>query len=111
MQYGQLYKNRNFMKLILGNTISGFGDSMYNIALTISLYQTTGNVSAVAYMWLIRASMRIPIQFIAGIIADSFPGKRIITLTNSLSALRNKSETTCASFSKTPHPHAPGIKY
>lgn len=86
MKSRQIYRNRNFMKLTLGNTISFYGDNMYNIALTVSLYQSTGSVSAIAFMWLIRVSMRIPIQFFAGMIADSFPRKQIIILTNLISA-------------------------
>lgn len=86
MKYNKIYQNHNFMKLIIGNTISGLGDSMYNIALTVNLYQTTGSVSAIAFMWLIRAAMRIPVQFLAGIAADSYPRKRLICFTNLISA-------------------------
>ena len=86
MKYSKIYQNRNFMKLIIGNTISSLGDSMYNIALTVNLYKTTGSVSAIAFMWLIRAAMRIPIQFFAGVIADSYPRKQLICLTNLISA-------------------------
>lgn len=86
MRYNKIYQNHNFMKLMIGNTISGLGDSMYNIALTVNLYQTTGSVSAIAFMWLIRAAMRIPVQFLAGIVADSYPRKRLICFTNLISA-------------------------
>lgn len=81
-----VFSNKNYTKLLIGNTISSFGDSMYSIALTVALYKATGNISAVAFMWLIRASMRIPIQFISGIIADSYPRKKLICITNLISA-------------------------
>lgn len=81
-----IYRNKNYRKLLIGNTISSFGDSMYSIALTVSLYEATGNISAVAFMWLIRAVMRIPIQFISGIVADTFPRKQLICFTNFISA-------------------------
>lgn len=85
MKANSIYKNKNYMKLIIGNTISSLGDSMYGIALTIALYQTTGSISSVAFMWLIRAAMRIPIQFISGIVADSFPRKKLVCFTNFIS--------------------------
>lgn len=52
-----IYRNKNYRKLLIGNTISSFGDSMYSIALTVSLYEATGNISAVAFMWLILGAI------------------------------------------------------
>ena len=85
MKSTSLFRNRNYQALLLGNTISSFGDGLYSIALTVSLYQATGKVSAIAFMWLIRAAMRIPIQFLSGIVADSYPKKQLVCFTNVIS--------------------------
>ena len=81
----KVLKNKNYMLLALGSFISNIGDQMYNIALTIGLYSITGDILSVAYMWLIRASLRIPTQFFAGIISDKLNKKYIITFVNYIS--------------------------
>lgn len=75
-------KNKKFLALIVGSFISTIGDHFYNIALTLSLYVSTGDVGAIAMMWFIRAAMRIPVQFIAGIVADRYDRKKVILFTN-----------------------------
>lgn len=83
--YKELFKNKNFLFLSIGGFISVIGDYMYNIALTLTLYNITQSIGSVALMWLSRAILRIPIQYLSGIIADNFNKKRIIILTNFIS--------------------------
>lgn len=83
--YKRLTKNKNFLLLSTGGFISSIGDYLYNIGLVVYLYNTTNSISAVALMWLSRGILRIPVQYMAGIIADRFNRKRIIVLTNMLS--------------------------
>ncbi len=83
--YQELFKNKNFLFLSIGGFISVIGDYMYNIALTLTLYNTTHSIGSVALMWLSRAILRIPIQYLSGIIADKFNKKHIIILTNLIS--------------------------
>jgi len=85
--YKKLIKNKNFMLLTTGGFISTIGDYLYNIGLLISLYSVTKSVGAVTLMWLSRAVLRIPVQYIAGIITDNYNKKKIIVLTNLISVI------------------------
>ncbi|MBR4604948.1 MAG: hypothetical protein IKO41_01795, partial [Lachnospiraceae bacterium] len=59
----KVFKNPAFQKLALATLISSFGDSLYALAITLSVYNITGSIAGVAGMWLIRAVIRIPCQF------------------------------------------------
>lgn len=72
-----LFRNKKFTILALATTISSFGDSLYALAITLSVYNFSGSLAGVAGMWLIRALIRIPCQFISGIIVDKYNRKRI----------------------------------
>lgn len=73
-----ILKNKNFALICSGIMISTIGDNLYNLALTISIYKLTGTIAAVAGAWLVRAAIRIPSQFISGIIADKYNRKKVI---------------------------------
>ncbi len=45
----------------------------------------TKSVTAVAGMWFIRAIMRVPVQFFAGIIADKYNNRKVIAMMNFVS--------------------------
>lgn len=85
--YKGLLKNRNFVLLALGGFISTIGDYLYNIAITVALYSVTNSIGSVALMWLSRGALRIPIQYLSGIIADKYNRKIMIVVTNFLSVL------------------------
>lgn len=80
-----LVKNKNFMLLTLGGFISGIGDYLYNIAITVMLYSVTKSIGSVAIMWLSRAALRIPMQYMGGVIADKCNKKITIALVNFIS--------------------------
>ena len=82
----RLFKNQAFRKLSLATLISSFGDSLYALAITLSVYHITGSIVGVAGMWLIRALIRIPCQFFSGVIVDRFNKKRISIYVYLLSA-------------------------
>ncbi|MDF2672135.1 MAG: hypothetical protein K0R09_400 [Clostridiales bacterium] len=83
--YKNLVKNKKFLLLSTGGFISSIGDYLYNIGLVVYLYSITNSIGTVALMWLSRGILRIPVQYIAGIIADRYNKKRIIVLTNLIS--------------------------
>lgn len=85
--YKDLFKNRNFTLLTLGGFISSIGDYLYNIGITVFIYSITKSIGSVALMWLSRAVLRIPILYLAGIIADKYNGKNVIVFTNLISVL------------------------
>ncbi|MDV3427322.1 MAG: MFS transporter [Bacillota bacterium] len=85
--YKNLFKNRNFTLLTAGGFISTIGDYLYNIGITIYLYNMTKSVSSVALMWLSRAVLRIPFLYLSGVISDNYNRKKIIIFTNLISAV------------------------
>ena len=85
--YKKLFKNRNFILLTAGGFISSIGDYLYNIGITVYLYDLTKSVGAVAIMWLARAVLRIPMLYISGIVADSCNKKKTIMVTNLISVI------------------------
>lgn len=85
--YKKLFKNRDFILLTAGGFISSIGDYLYNIGITVYLYDLTKSVGAVAIMWLARAVLRIPMLYISGIVADSCNKKKTIVVTNLISVI------------------------
>lgn len=85
--YKDLFKNKNFTLLSIGGFISSIGDYLYNIGVTVYLYNLTNSVGAVAFMWLSRAVLRIPMLYLSGFIADSYNKKKVIMVTNLASVI------------------------
>lgn len=73
----ELSKNRNFRLLVEATAVSSFGDSLYALAITLSVYHLTGSIFGIAIMWFIRAIIRIPCQFLAGVLIDRFDRRKI----------------------------------
>lgn len=82
-----LFKKKPFRILCYATTISSFGDSLYSLACTLTVYALSGSLVGVAGMWLIRALIRIPSQFFAGIVADRYNRKKISIGIYSMSAV------------------------
>lgn len=78
-------KNRNFRLLLTGSLISGFGDYLYDIAITLLIYDISKSIDAIAYMWISKAALRMLILYAGGIITDKFNRKLIITIINLIS--------------------------
>lgn len=81
-----IMRNRNFKLLLTGSLISGFGDYLYDIAITLLIYDISKSIDAIAYMWISKAALRMLILYAGGIITDKFNRKLIITLINLISA-------------------------
>lgn len=84
--FKKILHNKNFLLLTTGSFISSIGDYLYNIGITIYLYNATKSIGSIALMWLSRGALRIPVQYLSGIIADKCNKKRVIVLTNLISA-------------------------
>lgn len=80
--FKKILSNKNFALLVMGGFISSIGDYLYNIGITIYLYNETKSIKAIALMWLSRAVLRIPMQYLSGIIADRYNKKKAIIYTN-----------------------------
>ena len=82
----KILNNTLIRTLICATAISSLGDSLYSLAITLSVYSITGSVFGVAGMWMIRAIIRIPCQFFSGLMVDFFNKKRICIYVYLLSA-------------------------
>jgi hypothetical protein len=81
-----ILRNKSFRLLLTGSLISGFGDYLYDIAITLLVYDISKSIDAIAYMWISKAALRMFILYAGGIITDKFNRKLIITIINLISA-------------------------
>lgn len=80
--YKLLKSNLNFRYFYLGAIISCIGDYLYDIAVTLLVYNITKSVNSIAFMWISKGALRIFVQYIAGIITDRYNRKKIMIFTN-----------------------------
>ncbi len=76
--YLDVFKNRDFMKLLSGQFFSNFGDAIFRIAIQLYVYEVTLSITA---MTLILAAQTVPwiiIGPIAGVFADRISRKAIM---------------------------------
>jgi DHA3 family macrolide efflux protein-like MFS transporter len=86
LQYPAL-SNRRFVRLLLGDTISQFGNTAYVLAASFWLYHLTGQVSALASLWLARVVARLCLQPFAGALVDRWDRRRTFIVANLTSGL------------------------
>lgn len=80
--YKLIKSNLNFRYFYFGGVISCIGDYLYDIAVTLLVYDTTKSVNSIAFMWLSKGALRVFIQYLAGIITDRYDRRKIILFTN-----------------------------
>jgi len=76
--YSDVFKNKDFMKLLTGQFFSNFGDAIFRISIQFYVYYLTGSATA---MTLILAAQTVPwviIGPIAGVFADRVSRKAIM---------------------------------
>ncbi|MDY5911437.1 MAG: hypothetical protein SPJ62_05395 [Inconstantimicrobium porci] len=73
-----LQKYKGLRMLFLGGVISSVGDYLYDIALTLLVYDITGTIDSIAVMWISKGALRIFIQYFAGILTDKYNRRNII---------------------------------
>ena len=54
------------------------GDYLYDIVLTLLVYDITGTIDSIAVMWISKGALRIFIQYFAGILTDKYNRRNII---------------------------------
>lgn len=85
--YIRLLRNRSFMLLWSGNTISGIGDTFFSIAVMWAIYSTSHSMLQTSFIQVVGQLDRILFGTIAGIFADRWDRKKIMISVNILSAL------------------------
>ncbi len=71
-------QNRNFVLLLIAQTISSFGDALTILTLFILVNKLTGSTAAIASLSIVVAIPSIVFGLIAGVFVDKFDRKRIM---------------------------------
>jgi MFS family permease len=78
----RLFDNRHFRNLILGGTISMFGDQFYLVALPWLVLQLTGSKVALGTVLTLAAVPRAVLMLIGGAISDRSSPRRLLFITS-----------------------------
>ena len=76
----QLIGYKDYMLLFIANFISRFGDSIDAIAYSFMVYELTGSKLLMGTLFAVNAIPNIVLSPFAGVIADRFNKKRLITI-------------------------------
>lgn len=85
--YKDVFKNRNFVKLLTGQLFSNFGDAVFRISIVLYVYSLTGSASR---MTIVLAAQTLPwilIGPISGVFADRISRKAIMVGADALRAI------------------------
>ena len=85
--YLDVFRNRNFLKLLAGQTFSNFGDAVFRISIVLYVYILTGSATR---MTLVLAAQTLPwilIGPISGVFADRINRKTIMVASDLLRAV------------------------
>ena len=85
--YGRLFRNRSFMALWLGQTISFIGDYFYFLAIPIMVERLTGSALLVGLSVISSALPMLVLGPIAGVFVDRWDRKRTMIVADILRAL------------------------
>jgi len=77
-----LFRNRDFRSLWIGQSISNFGDSMTNLALLLLVNHLTGSTAALATMAIVLALPTLTFGLIAGVYVDRWDRKRVMIVSD-----------------------------
>ncbi|MHA1198080.1 MAG: MFS transporter [Candidatus Heimdallarchaeaceae archaeon] len=85
--FSDVFKNRNFLKLLVGQTFSNFGDAVFRISIVLYVYSLTESKTE---MTLVLAAQTLPwilIGPISGVFADRISRKGIMVSSDILRAV------------------------
>jgi MFS family permease len=80
-QNTKLFRNRYFRNLILGSTVSMFGDQFYLVALPWLVLQLTGSSVALGTVLMVAAVPRAVLMLMGGAISDRTSPRKILLMT------------------------------
>lgn len=85
--YGRLYRNRSFMALWLGQTVSFIGDYFLFLAVPIMVEKLTGSALQVGLAFISSALPMLLLGPVAGVFVDRWDRKRTMIVADALRAL------------------------
>ena len=87
VSYGRLFRNRNFVALWLGQTISFIGDYFYFLAIPIMVEQLTGSALQVGLSVIASALPMLLLGPVAGVFVDRWDRKKTMVISDLLRGL------------------------
>ena len=85
--YGRLFRNRTFMALWIGQTISFIGDYFYWLAIPIMVERLTGSALLVGLSVISSALPMLVLGPVAGVFVDRWDRKRTMVVSDILRAV------------------------
>ena len=85
--YGEIFKEREYRKLIFATVINRFGDSVDAIAFTWLVYQITHSAAWSAIVFALNTLPNVVVQPFAGAIVEKMNKKHVIVATHILRAV------------------------
>ncbi len=82
--YGRLFRNRHFVALWLGQTISFIGDYFYMLAVPIMVERLTGSTMMVGLSVISNALPMLLLGPVAGVFVDRWDRKRVMVVSDLL---------------------------
>lgn len=82
MNYQQIFKQKEYMKLLIANAFTRFADSLDSLAFTWLVYSITNSATWSAIIFGLNQLPSILLQPLTGVIGDMFPRKKIIIVSH-----------------------------
>ncbi|MCK5141809.1 MAG: MFS transporter, partial [Candidatus Heimdallarchaeota archaeon] len=76
--YADVFKNKNFMKLLSGQFFSNFGDAVFRVAIQLYVYEITLSITSMTLILAVQTIPWIIIGPIAGVFADRISRKALM---------------------------------
>ncbi len=76
--YAEVFKNKNFMKLLSGQFFSNFGDAVFRVAILLYVYEITLSITSMTLILAVQTLPWIIIGPIAGVFADRISRKALM---------------------------------
>ena len=76
--YVEVFKNKNFMKLLSGQFFSNFGDAVFRVAIQLYVYEITLSITSMTLILAVQTLPWIIIGPIAGVFADRISRKALM---------------------------------
>ena len=80
--YGDIIKQKEYMKIIISNVISRFGDSIDSLAFTWLVYAVTGSASWAAIIFALNQLPSVILQPFTGALVENMNKKRVMVSTD-----------------------------
>ncbi|MBI4316411.1 MAG: MFS transporter [Chloroflexi bacterium] len=87
MGYISLLRNRAFVALWIGESVSAMGDRINTLGLVLLVYELTGSGLAVGALTLAQAVPTLALGLLAGAVVDRYPRTAILIFSNILRGL------------------------